>query len=356
MSMRYKQKNHSRMKRISRTKKRIMAFSIWLIGVLIFLAFSYYNISWSREDAEDRLISEAGRTAAQLAALLSVPGWNMDEGAARAVVSGAMEDDHIYAVRVKSLDGKVEGQRRNYLWEPIKWDDEITENSVQGMNLVKNGAELIGQVDVWLSSRLNEEEDSILVKREIFRFSCFFILWTLTLLLVLWQWGELRRLRLYLFSQDAGTGDNTEHTEKLFQDLNKRENEDNAASFTDENNPPVSAEKGLRYQRLHPDSFRVTAGMFRQTFARGPALIGRLYADGEIAGLCHLGRMLEQAAPCIGADELAQAANEMQKALNDPGCDAKAIPVEECARILEEVLSALCGNGQWRSRPDKHRS
>lgn len=344
------------MKRISRNKKNVAALAIWLLGVVIFLAFSYYSITWSREDAEDRLISEAGRTAAQLAALLSVPGWNMDEGAARAVVSGAMEDDHIYAVRVKSLDGMVEGQRRNYLWEPVKWDDEITENSVQGMNPVKNGGQLIGQVDVWLSSRLNDEEDSILVKREILRFSCFFVLWTLTLFLVLWQWGELRRIRKYLFTQDSGTSEETNHNaEKVFMDLSKKDAEEGESGDA-RRELPISAEKGLRYQHLHPDSFRVTAGMFRQTFARGPALIGRLYANGEIAGLCHLGRMLEQAAPCIGADRLAQAAREMQKALNDPSCEARAIPVEDCARILDEVLAALCGNGQWRSRPDNYRS
>lgn len=343
------------MKRISRTYKRFIALSIWLLGLLIFLAFSYYNISWSREDAEDRLISEAGRTAAQLAALLSVPGWNMDDGAARAVISGAMEDDHIYAVRVKNLNGHVEGQRRNYLWEPINWDDEITENSVRGMNLVKNGGELIGQVDVWLSSRLNDEEDSILVKREIFRFAAFFTIWTLAFILVLWQWGELRRMGHFLFTSDKTSESPSQNPEKVFYGLSHQDGE--STSHEDpKKEQAVSAEKGLRYQRLHPDSFCVTAGMFRQTFARAPALIGRLYADGEFAGLCHLGRMLEQAAPCIGADKLTQAAAEMQKALNDPSYEAKAIPVEECARILEEVLTALCGNGQWRSRPSQPRS
>ena len=343
------------MKRISRTHKRIIALSIWLLGVIVFLGFSYYSIAWSREDAEDRLISEAGRTAAQLAALLSVPGWNMDDGAARAVIAGAMEDDHIYAVRVKSLNGHVEGQRRNYLWEPVNWDDEITENSVRGMNPVKNGGELIGQVDVWLSSRLNDEENSILVKREILRFAAFFTLWTLAFILVLWQWGEIRRLGHFLFTHEAADEKPSQNPEKVFYGLSHQE-ETQEKQETAEQKLPVSAEKGLRYQRLHPDSFCVTAGMFRQTFARGPALIGRLYADGEIAGLCHLGRMLEQAAPCIGADRLTQAAVEMQKALNDPSYEAKAIPVEECARILEEVLAALCGNGQWRRRPSAPRS
>lgn len=344
------------MKHISRAKKRVIALIIWFLGVFVFLAFSWGSISWHREDAEDRLISEAGRAAAQLAALLSVPGWNMDEGAAKAVVSGAMEDDHIYAVRVKTLDGKVEGQRRNYLWEPVKWDDEIMDNSVQGMNLVKRRGELVGQVDVWLSSRLNEEEDSIFVKREVFRFSCFFILWTLAFILVLWQWGELKRAGRYLFS--AGAHDKEaerKNPEKVFLGLSHA-NEAESAPQTEKKELPVSAEKGLSYQRRHPDSFRVTSGMFRQTFARGPALIGTLYAEGEIAGLCHLGRILEQAAPCIGADKLAEAAREMQKSLNDPDCDTRAIPVENCARVLEEVLSALCGQGHWRARPDTPRS
>lgn len=344
------------MKRLSRANKRIVALVIWLIGVITFLAFFYYSINWSREDAEDRLISEAGRTAAQLAALLSVPGWNMDQGAARAVISGAMEDDHIYAVRVKTLTGEVEGQRRNYLWEPVAWDDEITENSVQGMNPVKNGGEIIGQVDVWLSSRLNREEDSLLIKREIFRFSCFFVLWTLALILVLWQWGELRRLGAFLFNPDKDAGQNRHGNPEKFLKSLKIQNGDEKSDSPTLPDSPVSAEKGLQYQQKHPDSFRVTAGMFRQTFARGPALISRLYADGEIAGLCHLGRMIEQAAPCIGAMDLAQAASRMQKSLNDPECEARAIPVEECARQLEEVLTALCGNGQWRSRPVQPRS
>lgn len=337
------------MKRISRNKKSAAAILLWLAGILIFLAFSWRSVSLSREDAEDRLISEAGRAAAQLAALLSVPGWSMDAGAAKAVVSGAMEDDHIYAVRVKSLDGKVEGQRRNYLWEPVGWDDEITENSVQGMNPVKNGGALAGQVDVWLSSRLNEEEDSILVRREITRFAAFFLLWTTAFLLALWQMGELRRLRRFLFAPDNGkSGD----PERALKGLGRAE----SGGQDDEGGALVSAEKGLSYQRGHPDSFAVTAGMFRQTFARAPALMGTLYAEGEIAGLCHLGRILEQAAPCIGAKALEEAAREMQKALNDPDSGAKATHVEECAKALEEVLAALCGKGQWRSRPEAPRS
>ena len=39
----------------------------------------------------------------------------------------------VWGVFGPSLLFMLEGQRRNYQWEPIPWDDEIAENSVQGM-------------------------------------------------------------------------------------------------------------------------------------------------------------------------------------------------------------------------------
>ena len=59
--------------------------------------------------------------------------------------------------------------------------------------------------------------------------------------------------------------------------------------------------------------------------------MSRLYANGEFAGLCHLGRILEKAAPCLGAARLLQAARDMQAALNDPESKERATCVEECA-------------------------
>ncbi|MEE0816756.1 MAG: hypothetical protein U0M13_13965, partial [Desulfovibrio fairfieldensis] len=97
------------------------------------------------------------------------------------------------------------------------------------------------------------------------------------------------------------------------------------------------------FQRKHADAWQITAGLFRQCFARAPELLSRLYADGETAGLCHLGRMLELAAPCLGATRLTEAARAMQVALNDPQCETAALAVEECMRALEDVLAALGG-------------
>lgn len=358
-----------------RARRRWLAVAVWLAGLALLVAMALWNLSSEKRNAESRLTSEAGRTAAQLASLLALTGQEPDEKSAHAVALGAMEDDRIYAVKVETRNGLVEGERRNYLWEPVPWDDEITENCVQGANMIKIGGQNVGNVDVWLSPRLNEEENSLLASREFARFAMVGGLWTAALLLVFWQWGDLRRLRRY-FSAGAQDDDTkaANISENMFADSNNLHDRSNSGideiedtscgigeagkvsvgSSGSADAPVVDAEAGRRYQRRTPEAWLVTAGMFRQTFARGPALISRLYSEGEVAGLCHLGRMLEQAAPCIGAQRLFSAAKAMQAALNDPECKAGALPVEECARALEEVLDSLCGNGQWRSRP--HRS
>lgn len=96
--------------------------------------------------------------AAQLAALLSLPAWELDELTARTIVMAAMEDESIYAIKVQTKRGMLEGQRRNYQWEPVPWDDEITEDSVQGMNPLKMEGRVVGSVEVYLSPRVSDED------------------------------------------------------------------------------------------------------------------------------------------------------------------------------------------------------
>lgn len=325
------------MRPLSLSHKRLAAFLLWAVGVGIFLFFAIWNVHDAELDAENRLIAEAGRSAAQLAGLLSLPDYPLDARSAKSIIDGAMEDDHVYAARVDNKNGFLAGQRRNYMWEPVPWDDEIAENCVQGINTLKIDGENAGSVSVWLSSRIFREETALVARRETLHFLWFFGLWTLVLILVLLNWGDFRRLGKFLYGHQ-----NNDHahpaTEKLFQPVSQ---ETGTELF--------NSQAALRYLRKNPSSFRVITGMFRQTFARGPELILRLYARGEIAALCHLGRMLELAAPCIGADNLMEAAKQMQAVLNDPTCDRCATSVEECSKILLEVLNSLNGREQWQT-------
>lgn len=341
--------------RVTRASRRNIALVIWAFGVALLFMLGQWNLESSRLDAENRLSNDAARMAAQLATLLALPAWDMDEISARTIVMGAMEDDRIYAVKVETRQGMLEGQRRNYLWEPVPWDDELSENCVQGTNPLKLEGQTVGEVEVWLSPRLMKEEEAQLAGRERWRFGLAASLWTLALLLLLWQWGDLAALRRSLARSASAADKEADSAETVVLGLAPRALGDSAEKVPQAESgvaAAVNRDQGRRFQRKNPEAWRVTAAMFRQTFARAPQLMGRLFAADEIAGLCHLGHMLEQAAPCLGAERLAASAKKMQAALNDPDCETRALPVEECAKALEEVLEALEG-GIPQSRRDE---
>ncbi|MDE5831980.1 MAG: hypothetical protein K2H64_03190, partial [Desulfovibrio sp.] len=159
-------------------KKSMIALLFWAIGLFFFLGVWQHSYSTAQKDAESRLLNEAGNLAAQLARLLAAPENSMDETAIRAIIAGAMEDESVYAVKAENNDGDVIGSRRNYMWEPAPWDDEIAEDCVQGSNTLKYGGRTVGKIEVWISMRRAREELSIFAGREAWKlfYSCF--LWT----------------------------------------------------------------------------------------------------------------------------------------------------------------------------------
>lgn len=320
------------MRKISLKQRRWIAVAIWFLGLSVTALLGLWNLANSQREADSRLIGEAARAAGELSGLLALSEWAIDEQAARAAVSGAMEDERIYAVKITLDQRTLEGQRRNYLWEPIPWDDEITENSVQGMNPIIIDGQNIGRVEVWISTRGVKEEYALLARREALRWSLTAVLWTAALFLLLWYWGDARRL-IHRFRQELSASDSPE---KVVLGLSPRIQQE-----TEKEAPPVCAIDGTAaraYLRQNTEAWLVTAGLFRQAFARGPMLINRLYAEGDTAGLCHLAKILVIAAPCIGATRLKTAAENMRNAFNDPDCNIRAMAVEECSRALEEVL------------------
>ena len=380
------------MAQINNVSRRRLALAVWAAALLLFLLMGVWNVNEDRQEAENRLGSDAGRMAAQLAALLSLPAWELDELAARTIVMAAMADDSIYAIKVQSNKGMLEGQRRNYQWEPVPWDDEIPENSVQGMNPLKMEGRPVGTVEVFLSPRITDEDLAQKARREVARFSISAAFCTLVLLLLLWHWGDLTRVRVLLFMRtpfhpDARkrvgsaaasvAGDDqppasapvaegepapasavtapTDQQEQivppqglvdgLAEGLAAPQKEDTAAGAV------ISAELGRAFLLRKPEAWRITAGLFDRTFAHAPGLLLRLYAADDAENLCRLGRILEKAAPCVGAERLASAAHAMQWALNDADAASAAQAVEECELALRDVLEALEGLTRKESKP-----
>lgn len=331
------------MAHFSRKSRKWIALIIWIFGLALAGALGVWNYQANSADADNRLIGDASRSSGELASLLTYDKIKPNKDKAHALIDGAFEDERVYAVKI-TADGKLlDGQRRNYLWEPIPWDDEIAEYSIQGINPVKIYGRPVGAVEVWLSTRFAKEEKAIFLEREYWRFLIFAVFWTSVLLLLFWHWGIFRRWREKFFQRQ--TEPTPENSDTIILGICGYEpRQASASSQTEAATPePVSAAEGRKHQRIDPDAWFVTAGMFRQTFAKAPDLMSRLYADGEIAGLCHLGRMLEQAAPCVGAARLRKSANGMQRVLNDPESEDNALAVDECVAALEEVLEALCG-------------
>ena len=370
------------MPHINHVLRRRLALIVWAAALLLFLLMGLWNVNEDRQEAENRLSSEAGRTAAQLAALLSLPAWELDELAARTIVIAAMADESIYAVKVQTNRGLLEGQRRNYQWEPVPWDDEIAENSVQGMNPLKMEGRPVGSVEVYLSPRITDEDLAQKARREVARFSLSAAFCTLVLLALLWHWGDLARMRLLLFDRGPGRfdeqGDAPANTAG-HASANTACNADSStapavaggnaavaaspqavpAAHVDVSAPQsdgitagavISAELGHAFLLRRPEAWRITAGLFGRTFAHAPNLMLRLYAAEDAENLCRLGRILEKAAPCVGAERLTSAAHAVQWAINGADAASVARAVEECVLALREVLDALEGQQPAKER------
>ena len=361
------------MPNISHVLRRRLALIIWAAALLLFMLMGIWNVNEDRQDAENRLGGQAGRTAAQLAALLSLPAWEMDELAARTIVMAAMSDESIYAIKVQTTKGMLEGQRRNYQWEPVPWDDEIAENSIQGMNPLKMEGRPVGSVEVYLSPRITDEDLAQKARREVARFCLSAVFATLVLLALQWHWGDLARLKTLLLERgaqrDAAPSDPApaagpmpdlapdtapDMPPAIAESLRPQsaaegqaaEGQDAASSPLSEDiaaGAVVSAELGRAFLLRRPEAWRITAGLFGRTFASAPGLLLRLYAAEDPVNLCRLGRILEKAAPCVGAERLASAAHAMQWAVNDADAASAALAVEECVLALREVLEALEG-------------
>lgn len=345
------------MQGISVPSRRLFAITIWAIGLAIFALLGWWNVVSEEREAENRLVGEATRAAGELARLLTLSQWEIDKFTANAVIEGVMEDERIYAVKISLNDHMLNGQRRNYLWEPIAWDEEIPEHSIQGMNPIKMGGEIIGAVEVWLSPRLMREENSLLAWREVWRMAIITLIWTVVLILVLWQWGDLVKIKNLI--KPAAENEVLKDEEEpiilgLSQNIDDKPSNVQtkiSSQIEPDNNiiyTPVDQRVGRDYQKKHPETWKIVTGLFRQTFSSAPELMSRLYSDGEYPGLCHLGRNLELAAPCIGAGALQEKSRLMQNALNNPENVGTALAVEQCVSALEEVLDALNDNSLCR--------
>ncbi len=345
------------MRHIFAVRRRRLALIIWGAGLLLFLLLGVWNINADKEETANRLSGDAGRMAAQLAALLSLPAWELDELTARTIVMAAMEDESIYAIKVQTARGMLEGQRRNYQWEPVPWDDEITEDSVQGMNPLKMEGRVVGSVEVYLSPRVSDEDLAQKARREVWRFALTALFATGVLALLLWQWGDLDRLR-GLVRRNRG--------DALMGAVGATAAQEPAAAAAAESlagtaapeadrSAAAAADAALRagavlrpalgraFARRRPEAWRVTAALFGQTFAHAPSLLGRLFEEGDAAGLCRLGQVLKRRLRPWVRSAWPRRPPPCRRRSTIRTARPRPWRVEQCLHALEDVLATLNG-------------
>lgn len=162
-------------------------FFVWIVLMALLMALTAWQLHASRIDASLRLQADAQRMAARTARILAVPAWEINEVSARSIVMTEMEDSRVYGMVVYDHIGFLEGQRRNENWESIPWDDLVPDSMVEGEHPLILEEQNVGNVRVYLSPRLLEEDISALWWREMARFGITATVLFLLLLAALWQ-------------------------------------------------------------------------------------------------------------------------------------------------------------------------
>ncbi|MBQ4568426.1 MAG: hypothetical protein IJA79_09980 [Desulfovibrio sp.] len=153
--------------------QRRLPLVVWGVGLLCIVLSALWSLEVQRHEVAERQLGDAGRMAAQLAAMLTLPAWEQDALAAHGIVLAALEDESLYAIRVDGLEGMLAGERRNFQWELVPWDDEFTEGTVSAVSPLLMEGRHVGMVEVHLSARSSHEELTRAARRELWRGGVF---------------------------------------------------------------------------------------------------------------------------------------------------------------------------------------
>lgn len=332
---------------------RILPLCLWVTGVILCIVLGVWNYKAQQSHANTVLMTTAVEIADSLASLLGHPDYEFDERSAKAVIMAAMVNEDVASVRISKQNRHLSGSLRQEGAPPRDWDgvSEPAGDNIQGVGHVTRQGNVVGSVEINMSQFKVNAEIAMVRNREFVRFFFFFLFLTIPVLGWYWHTGDLT----WLANNANGYARNRRSskrkqrsTENILLELTKRLDSD--GNWTDDS--PLSANAQAPEMAI---CRQVTGTFFAIHFAHAPALMNRLYAESTpaaIDGLCHLGRLLELAAACLGAPDLELTARDMQFALNNPICETPALAVDNCARALDDVLVAL-GVEEARIRQDR---
>ena len=317
---------------------RMGALMLWCIAIVMTFALSSWRMHDVHVRAEKALAARAEQVAKQLSNLLSIVGWNLDITVARPIVFTTMRDPQLYAVKVLSHEGVLEGQRRNAKGGLEPWDGQLIEKTVQAISTISLNEEKIGTVEVYLRVSETAEYVHEAFIQEIICFFLNFSFFSFCLLLYLFKCGYFPIIKKNIVNLFKKISNKRSKNEK------KHFKRDGLEKFLHKVHAVCDLEQGAKYYQLQPEAMYVTAELFKQTFANVPMILARLHTEKNFNDLLYIARLIEVAAPCIGAYTLQEEAIKIQETHNGRDSFESNLSVESCINILEQVLNELAYN------------
>ena len=319
------------------------AILVWLaaIGIACFMGFAEERLV--RDVLDQELAAEAARSATGIGAVASMPGWTMDETLARSLVMRVMEDKRLYAVVIRAEDRMLEGQRRGRRGL-APWDDEMTEETVQGMSIMRGPeGEEVGTVEVYLPTRLVATQMEEVRHAVYARTALWVVFATAALLLFLWFTGDLCLARI-------GQADKLGQAARQARQTRQEGDKAGAASAgrpaldasqRDIYHDGIESSDGRRFVADNAEGWSAVADGFRRAWRDVPERLAVLFRQNDAGGLAREALALRTAALSLGAHRLAEESGLVAKALAGAGESSPAAALQDCRRELERVLDAL---------------
>lgn len=139
---------------------------VFCVIALTLLASGIWDVLWVRDRGVSQLRHTAEMASGRLSGALALPLWEMEKQKVEEIVNSEMGDDGLYAVVIRSPDGKnaILSKRRDKDWKIVDGEPESGEGLISGKNdvLRSKGAnqpgETIGKLEVYYTDRFLAEE------------------------------------------------------------------------------------------------------------------------------------------------------------------------------------------------------
>ena len=137
----------------------LLSLTLAIVVAALLAVFGVLTYTYEREERRDDLLGALQVSVDQLATGLVLPLWNLDDKNMQAVLVSAMSHREVFAIIVKSSEGKTYGLGRNADWAVGPLAAEPTDSALlsKQRTISHNGRE-IGRVRVLASTRFLEED------------------------------------------------------------------------------------------------------------------------------------------------------------------------------------------------------